>query len=154
MVAIDVDEPDGVIVLLLLLLLSDEINGIGVAGRNLSAESKIVSTESLSGVDDMGRRNFCESSILLLHSPPIPLLPTPPPPILIVVVAVSVVNGESVSNFGLLEHGLRLNNGDGVKFLNLGGELSKFKLVLLLLLLFILALPIVLELVLQVIAIG
>lgn len=59
-VAIDVDEPDGVIVLL--LLLSDNINGIGVAGRNLSTESNMVRTESLSGVAEIGRKNFCESS--------------------------------------------------------------------------------------------
>lgn len=143
-VAIDADEPDDVSVLLLLLLLSDDDDGddnsgIGVAGRNFSPESNMVSALPLSGVAEIGRKNFAESSvkcILVLHSAIG----------VVIVVDVIVVNGWLLSNIGLLEYGLRLNTGDCDKFPRLDGELSKFKLLLLLLLLLLtLALVLVLQ---------
>lgn len=132
-VAIDVDDPDGVSVL---LLLSDDSNGIGVVDRpNFSPESKMVNTLPLSGVADIGRKNFTGSSILALYSADG----------VVIVVAVIVVNGELFSSIGLPEYGLRLNTGDDVKFPKLDGELSKFKLLLLVLLLLTLALVLVLQ---------
>lgn len=125
-VAIDADDADDVSVL---ALPSDvDNNGIGVAGRNLSVESKMVCTLPLSGVTEMGRKNLAESSVIvwlvLLHSAVVGV---------VIVVAVIVVNGELLSpNIGLLEYGLRLNTGDGVKFPRLDGEFSKFTLLLLL----------------------
>lgn len=139
-VAIDIDDPAGVIVLHCPLL-SDAINGIGVAGRNLSIESNMVSTESLSGVADIGRRSFCKSSAWLVHSAPMCM------------VVVGVVSAEPASIIGLIEHELRLNTGDGVKFPKLDGEFNRFKLLLVLLLLVLFKLALVLE-VLQFIAVG
>lgn len=140
-VAIDIDDPAGVIVLHWPLL-SDAINGIGVAGRNLSIESNMVSTESLSGVADIGRKSLCKSSALVVHSVP-----------MCMVVVVGVVNIEPASSIGLIEHGLRLNTGDGVKFPKLDGEFNRFKLVLVVLLLLLFKLALVLE-VLQFVAAG
>lgn len=58
-VAMDVEDPDEVIV-----LLSDDISGIGVAHRNLSPESNTLSALPLSGVADIGRRKCCASLLL------------------------------------------------------------------------------------------
>lgn len=118
-VAIDPDDPDEV---MRLVLLPGDDAGFGVVDRGLSPTiSNKVNALPLSGVVDMGRKKCCGSSApMLLQS--MVLLP----------LAVTAIadNGKLFSNIGLLEYGLRLNTGEGEKFPRFDGELSKFKLLL------------------------